>query len=193
MPRIPVHTTETAPEASRAALEAVAKRYGRVLNIHGEMAHSRALLHAYTGINRALSEHGHFDERVRETIALTVSAVDACTYCQSAHTVAALRAGFTDEQIIAIREGRIDFDDHLAGLAAVVREIAGNVGYVNDATWDAALRAGWSDTELADTFAYVLVNLCTNYFNHLVGTELDVPEAPAISAPRRSVAGATNN
>jgi hypothetical protein len=44
----------------------------------------------------------------------------------------------------------------------------------------AVLEAGWSDAELTETSAVVALNLFTNYFNHLVQTDLDLPAAPAI-------------
>ena len=44
----------------------------------------------------------------------------------------------------------------------------------------AALQAGWSDTELTELFAHVAVNMFTNYFNHYVQTEPDLPAAPGL-------------
>jgi alkylhydroperoxidase family enzyme len=102
--------------------------------------------------------------------------------CQSAHTVSAKAAGLSEEQTIAIRAGRIDFDDKLASIAEVARQIASATGTVSDEAWEAALAAGWGEHDLAETFAHVAVNLYTNYFNHFAGTELDLPEAPAVSA-----------
>jgi hypothetical protein len=37
MPRVPVHTVESAPEGSRDDLKALESRFGKVLNIFGEM------------------------------------------------------------------------------------------------------------------------------------------------------------
>ena len=54
------------------------------------------------------------------------------------------------------------------------------MGSVQDSTWQAALDAGWSDAELTETSAHVALNLFTNYFNHLVRTDLDLPAAPAL-------------
>ena len=181
MPRIPVHTIDSAPDGSTATLQALAKRTGKVLNIHGEMAHSPVVIAAYAGIADAIAEHGSFDARTREAIALAVGAVDSCHYCQSAHTISATRAGLTEEQTIAIRRGDDDFDDTLGALLAVVREATGNVGEVDDTTWKTALDAGWTETELTETFAHISANLFTNYFNHYVGTELDVPPAPELT------------
>ncbi|MEV0946910.1 carboxymuconolactone decarboxylase family protein [Rhodococcus sp. NPDC049939] len=182
MPRIPVHTTDSAPEGSSERLQVLAKKYGRVLNIHGEMAHSPVVIAAYCGIIDAIAQHGSFDARTREAIALAVGAVDCCEYCQSAHTMAGTRAGLTEEQTIAIRRGDDDFDDKLGAMLKVVREAAQKVGEVDDRTWNAALTAGWSEDELAEAFAHLAVNMFTNYFNHYVETELDVPPAPALKA-----------
>jgi AhpD family alkylhydroperoxidase len=180
MPRIPVHTLESAPEQSRDALKALEAKFQKVLNIHGEMAHSPVVLQAYAALQQVIGDHGTFDARTREAIALAVGSVDECTYCQSAHTVGGKAAGLTEEQTVAIRQGDVGFDGRLAALLAVTREAAANVGHVEDGTWQAALDAGWSDAELAELSVHVTLNLFTNYFNHLVGTELDLPPAPGL-------------
>ncbi len=179
MPRTPVHSVDTAPQESQERLRLLEKKFGKVLNIHGEMAHSPVVLAAYTAINAAIDEHGTFDARTREAIALAVGAVDDCSYCQAAHTMGGKAAGLSEEQTVAIRRGD-DFDPELGALLAVVREIAGDVGEVSDTTWDAAVTAGWTPEQLTEVFAHVAVNLYTNYFNHYVRTDLDVPAAPSL-------------
>jgi AhpD family alkylhydroperoxidase len=180
MPRIPVHTVDTAPEDSRDPLKVLEAKFGKVLNIHGEMAHSPVVLQSYAAVQNVIADYGTFDPRTREAIALAVGNVDHCRYCQSAHTVAGKAAGLSEEQTVAIRENRVDFDPKLAALLAVAREATGNVGEVDDATWQGALDAGWTDTELTELSVHVTLNLFTNYFNHMVGTELDLPAAPGL-------------
>ncbi len=68
----------------------------------------------------------------------------------------------------------------LAALLALVRESAGNVGSVQDSTWQAALDAGWSDTELTEVSVYIAFNLFTNHFAHMVETDLDLPAASGL-------------
>lgn len=182
MPRIPVHTIATAPPQSRDTLAAISKRMGKTLNIHAGMAHSPVVLATYAGMSEAIREHGTFDARTRETIALAVGNENDCHYCQSAHTVSAKAAGLSEEQTVAIRAGQIDFDDKLASIAEVARQIASSTGTVSEEAWAAAIAAGWSEQQLAEAFAHVAVNLYTNYFNHYAGTELDLPEAPPVSA-----------
>ena len=180
MARIPVHTLDTAPEPSRDALKGLEAKFGKVLNIHGGMAHAPVVINAYVALQGAISDHGTFDAATREAIALVVANVDECTYCQSAHTAGAKQAGFSQDQTIAIRAGRVDFDDRLAALLSLVRQSASNLGRVEDQTWQAALDAGWTDSELTEASVHIALNLFTNHFNHLVETDLDVPEAPAL-------------
>lgn len=180
MPRIPVHTVADAPENSRDELKALEAKMGKVLNIHGEMAHAPVVLQSYVALQSVIADYGTFDTATREAIALVVGNVDRCDYCQSAHTLSAKRAGLSTEQTVAIREGRVDFDPKLAALLTLVRESTADLGNVSDQVWQAALDAGWSDVELTEVSAHIALNLFTNHFNHLVQTELDVPAAPGL-------------
>jgi AhpD family alkylhydroperoxidase len=153
---------------------------GRLLNIHAEMAHAPVVLAAYQGIQTAIAKHGSFDAKTREAIALAVAAENGCAYCQSAHTAGGQAAGWSLEETVAIREGTAQPGPKIASLLAVAREITGSTGYVTDAAWQAAQDAGWSDTELAELFAHVTVNMFTNYFNHYARTEADLPAAPGL-------------
>jgi AhpD family alkylhydroperoxidase len=179
MTRIPVHTVDSAPEGSRDALKALEARFGKLLNIHGAMAHSPAVLQTYLAIQGVLQDTGTFDGRTREAIALAVANVDECSYCQAAHTAGGKAAGLSAQEMLGIRRGQVD-DPKLAALLTLVREQTGNVGTVQDSTWQAALDAGWTDAELTETSAHVALNLFTNYFNHLVHTDLDLPAAPSL-------------
>jgi len=179
MPRIPVHTVESAPEASRDALKTLGAKYGQVLNIHGEMAHSPAVLHAYRALQDVLREHATIDAKTREAIALAVGNEDNCAYCQAAHTGGGKAAGLTDDEMLAVRRGKAE-DHKLDALLALAREFTANVGNTSDQTWQTALDAGWSKEQLTELTTHVTLNLMTNYFNHHVRTELDMPEAPAV-------------
>ncbi|MDP9115874.1 MAG: carboxymuconolactone decarboxylase family protein [Actinomycetota bacterium] len=181
MSRIPVQTIETAPEQARPTLERLARRAGKPLNIHGEMAHAPVGLAAYAGLTGALAKDSSFDARTRRAIALAAGAHDSCDYFQAAHTPAAITSRLSEAQTVAIRRGRVDFDPKLAALLTLVREAAANVGHVSDVTWQAAQRAGWGDLELSEAFAHPAAHLFTNYFNHHARTDLDVPAASALT------------
>jgi AhpD family alkylhydroperoxidase len=124
MTRIPVHTVDSAPEGSRDALKALEAKFGKVLNIHGAMAHSPAVLETYAAIQTVLQDTGTFDARTREAIALAVANVDDCSYCQAAHTAGGKAAGLSQQQTVDIRRGQVD-EPELGALLTLVREQAG--------------------------------------------------------------------
>lgn len=181
MSRIPAQSLDTAPEQTRPTLERLARRSGKLLNIHAEMAHAPVVLAAYAAMTEALAKESSFDARTREAIALAVGAQDGCDYCQAAHTPAAIKSGLSEAETIAIRRGDLAFDPKLAALLALVREAAANVGAVSDVTWKTAQQEGWSDVELSEAFAHLAANLFTNFFNHYARTDLDVPAAPPLA------------
>lgn len=181
MPRVPAHSLETAPEQSRDALEAIQAKFGRIGNLHGHMAHAPAVIQGYVALRKAIDTYSVIDPATREAIALAVAAVDGCDYCQSAHTFAGMRLGFSEEQTVKLRDGDVGWDDKLAALIKLVQEIAGDLGEVSDATWQAALDAGWTDVELTEAGVHVAINLFTNYFNHMVQTDLDMKPAPGLA------------
>lgn len=76
--RILVHTVESAPEGSRDALKLLHAKFGRVLNIHGAMAPSPAVLQTYVAMQSVLADIGTLDARTREVVALAVANVDDC-------------------------------------------------------------------------------------------------------------------
>lgn len=143
------------------------------------MAHAPAVINGLGALGQAIEEHSTLDRTAREAIALAVAAANHCDYCQAAHTMAGKAAGLTEEQTIQVRRGQVD-DGKLDTLARVAREATENTGTVADATWQAAFAAGWSDTELADAFAAITLNIATSYFTHYAGTELDLPPAPPL-------------
>jgi hypothetical protein len=76
MSRIPTHTVEDAPEASRPLLQKIAQSSptGRPLNVHAQMAHSPAVLSAYTSLRAVIAEHGALDPKVSWALNLATAA-----------------------------------------------------------------------------------------------------------------------
>jgi alkylhydroperoxidase family enzyme len=106
--------------------------------------------------------------------------VDDCGYCQAAHTAGGKAAGLTDEQMREACAGSPGLPDRLGVLVAIARAYAANAGEVSDDLRERGRDLGWSDAELAEVAIHVTVKLLTNYFNNLVDTELDFPEAPEL-------------
>lgn len=177
MTRIPSHTVEDAPEASRALLQEMIQfsPTGRPLNMHAQMAHSPAVLEAYVSLRRATAGLGTLDPAVRAALMLASAAAAENRYAVAVLSALALRSGWRQDQVDALRDGKDLGDEPADVLIGLVREAAAGQGRVSDVTWASALAAGWNDEQLAEAFCYLGLAVFTAYFLNYAGTELDLP------------------
>jgi fumarylacetoacetate (FAA) hydrolase family protein len=179
MSRIPAHTVDDAPQACRGLLEHVIQfsPTGRPLNLHAQMAHSPAVFVAYTSLRAATAEHGTVGPQLSAALMLAAGGAVGNEYVAGITSRLARLAGWTDEQVAALRVGSATGDDRIDAIAGLVREAAANRGKVAGTTWSRALDAGWNDEQLAEAFAYLGLALFTAYFLNYAETDLDVPVA----------------
>ena len=178
MPRLKaIGTTEADPKA-KALLEGVQKRMGITPNTMRTMANSPAVLEAYLGFGNALRA-GVLSAKLREQIALTVSELNGCQYCLSAHSALGKMAGLGDEEIADSRRG-VSPDRKTEAVLRFARKVVSERGWVSDDDMATARAAGTSDAEISEIVAHVAVNIFSNYFNHVAQTELDFPEVEAM-------------
>ncbi len=180
MPRIQPVNRDTAPPATAELLAGVQKKLGLVPNIIATMAQSTAAANAYLGFSQALST-GTLPARLREQIALVVRETNGCRYCVSAHTALGKKAGLSEQETCDAR--RATASDEKESLALqFARQIVANRGVVADEDVERVRQAGYTDGEIAEIVANVALNMFTNYFNHVAGTEVDFPVAPELAA-----------
>ena len=181
MARVTLHDLDSVPAHSADALEKHTDRMGgKTLNIFAAMANSPTVLNLYTAMEDLLAERSTLDGSTREALHLTVANANDCGYCQAAYTMTAKREGFSDDQALQIRRGEVDGDAKLSALLRIAREAATTQGEVSDQAWDAAIDAGWDEAAILDAYSEVIRTTLTNWFNHLVHTDQDLPEAPSL-------------
>jgi hypothetical protein len=175
--RIPGHTIADAPAASRPLLESVVRSSPtrKLLNLHAQMAHSPAVLAAYTSIRQATTAHGTLGPPVRAALMLATAAVSHSPYAEAVTSQLAVRAGWSPAQVTCLRDGQSLGDDRLDSLIRLVREAAVRAGRVADPTWRQAAACGWSSQDLAEVFAYLALTVFTAYFLNYAQTPLDLP------------------
>jgi hypothetical protein len=175
MNRIPVHTVEDAPAASRPLLQEIARSSptGRPLNVHAQMAHSPAVLAAYASLRAVTAEHGTLGPKVSWALNLATAATVGNDYMIGIASRFARVSGWTVAQIGALRTGTPTGDARIDVLADLVREAARHAGKVGDATWKAARQAGWSDEHLTEAFAFLGLTVFTGYFLNYAQTDAD--------------------
>jgi uncharacterized peroxidase-related enzyme len=174
MPNInPVDADRAGPAAD--IVEAVKAKVGRVPNIFATMARSPAVLEGFLAFNGAL-DSGLLSPALREQIALAVAGANGCNYCASAHTAVARGAGVDRVEAALNLDGtatepRTDAVLKFAGAVVASRgRLAESAGTLNKLR-----NAGVSDPEIVEILAHIGLNLFTNYFNHVVETEIDFP------------------
>jgi len=176
MPRLKVVDPSRAEGPVKGMLDGVQAKMGRVPNIFKGMANSPAVLGAYFAFNEALGG-ATLPAAVREQIALAVAQDNACDYCLAAHTAMGRMQGLSDEDMAQARHGKAR-DRRAAAAVTLARKIAQARGDLTDADVAHARRDGLDDAALAEVVAVTCLNIFTNYFNHLNGTEVDFPPAP---------------
>ncbi|TAJ08406.1 MAG: carboxymuconolactone decarboxylase family protein [Nitrospirae bacterium] len=167
-----IHTKETAPEASRATLDATAKQYGFLPNLFGVLAESPAAVQAYAAINKAL-EQSTLSPVEQQVVALTVSTTNDCAYCVGAHSTVAHMVHMPQDVLAALREQRPLPDKKLDALRTLVLSIMDHRGWVPEGDLERFTAAGYTGRHVLDVITLLALKTLSNYVNHIVQTPLD--------------------
>jgi uncharacterized peroxidase-related enzyme len=168
MSRISVLTDEQTPHAARPMLDGVKKAFGMVPNVFKVLAHSPATLNTYLQFNQA-NEGTSLTAKQRETVALATSQYNTCEYCTAVHALLGAKAGLTDQEVHAARDGSLD------AYAVFAREVTASRGQVSDGVLASARAAGLTDAVLVEIIAQVTLLTFTNLLNNVAKTTLDFP------------------
>lgn len=171
--RINAIQNNEATGAAKELLDAVQAKLGMTPNLMKTLAHSPAVLGGYLGLNEALSST--LTAKQREQVAIAVANANGCRYCLSAHSAIGKGAGLSAEEISSAREARSG-DPKSQAVLKLATEIVEKRGSISDEELAAARAAGLSDAEITEVVGNVALNVLTNYFNNVAGTEIDFPE-----------------
>lgn len=171
MPRIQPNPNPNAK--SQEMLGKIKQKLGSVPNIFATFAHSSAVLGFYLGASGALAESS-ISGAVREQIALTVAGANNCDYCASAHTALGKMQKLGEGELLNNLSAK-SADSKVQAALTFARKIVDLRGNVSDNDVKAVHSAGYSDAEIIEIVAIVAINIFTNYFNHVAGTNIDFP------------------
>lgn len=180
MPRLNAIDPATATGKTKELLDGVQKKLGSTPNIFRTFANSPAVLEGYLSFSGALGQ-GVLSAKVREQIALIVGQTNSCDYCLAAHSTIGKMVGLGEDELLAARQGDAQ-DPQTAAILRFARKLVTDRGNVSDQDTQGLRAAGLGDAEISEIVANVALNLFTNYFNHVAGTEVDFPAAPEVQA-----------
>jgi len=173
MSRIQPVSYEESTGKVKEQLAGVRQKLGMIPNMISTMAQSPAVLEAYLNLSDSLGR-GALNAKLREQIALITAEVNGCGYCASAHTAIGKMVGLDEASILAARKGHSS-DARADAALQFARTVIVNRGEIADADLQAVKHAGFSDGEIGEIICNVALNIFTNYFNQIAGTEIDFP------------------
>jgi uncharacterized peroxidase-related enzyme len=136
------------------------------------IANSPAVLKGWMDLSGALAG-GALPAAVRERLALATAEYNRCTYCLSAHTFLAKNVAKLDDDEIERARHAESADPHVDALLALSDAIARGRGTIDETAIKTARAAGVTDAEIAEVIGNLALNILTNYFNIVVGTETE--------------------
>jgi uncharacterized peroxidase-related enzyme len=169
-----------ADSSINGTLDAINAKLGGVPNLFLTLAHAPVALNAYVQLADVAAK-GKLNAKQREQIALAVGEANDCGYCLAAHSAIGKLVGLTPVQIVAAREAKAETARD-AALLQLARSIVGNRGHVPTVELDAFKAAGFADADVLEVLVNVLLNIYTNYTNHIARTEIDFPAAERLAA-----------
>lgn len=174
MPTFPVHTLDTAPEASRPSLEGLQQAFGMIPNIAGAMATSPVLIGSLVSLF-AKVHGGSFTETQIQVILLTDAVTNASSWAVAFHTALALEQGIDSDDVESIRNGRNPKDSRLSALSTLARMMIEQRGRLTGADIDRFLAAGFTQEHLLEVIAAVAASTITNYTASITQPPLEAP------------------
>lgn len=139
----PDHTIESAPAASRPAMEATAKQMGYLPAAVARLASSPELLNGFLKMT-ALFDTTTLEPVAREVAIFTVVTRNTCHVCIAIHTAKLTALGADPDLIAALREAKPVPDERLAAVQAFTLDVLDAAGAVPDDSLEAFLAQGYT-------------------------------------------------
>jgi uncharacterized peroxidase-related enzyme len=182
--QLTIHTTDTAPEASREMLAKSQARYKFIPNLHGIMAGAPVMYEAYQAIGQIYAKSG-MSVLERQVVLQSINFENECHYCLAAHSMIATAEKMPPEILEALREGRPLADPKLEALRTFAARMTRERGWLPPQEIQAFYEAGYSEATLLEVIVAVAYKVMSNYINHVAETPLDPAFQPYAWTPPR--------
>lgn len=174
MPGYRIHTIETAPEASRNALQKLQANFGLIPNLAATMAESPTLVNGFVGaLVNFLS--GTFCAAERQVLLLTNAVTNRSAWAVSFHSTAALREGVDNAIVQSIRDGRVVDHARFSALSMLSRKSIENRGHLTETDITSFTDAGFSRDQVLEVLAGIAVSTMANFAGNITHPILEAP------------------
>ena len=171
-----VPTRAEVSENNQEIFDNLQKALGFVPNLYATIAYSNNGLERFLSYQNAKTS---LSNKEKEAVNLIVSQVNNCIYCQSAHLVLGKMNGFSDEQLLDIRNAK-SVDPKLDALVKLAAEITQTRGNANENLVAAFFAQGYTNENLVDLILQISDKTAMNYLHNLTKVPVDFPLAAAL-------------
>lgn len=160
------------PEKDQA-LKDISKMFGGLIpNFHKVLANSRAVVLAFEAMRRHLQKT-KLRAIEREIVSVEVSRRTKCHYCMSAHSMFARQMKMSQEDILAMREGRPMSNPRHALVQRAAKRLWDTQGRLSEEEIKTFNDEGLSVPELFEVIAVIGWYVTSTLSNNLARTEVD--------------------
>lgn len=186
MPRLPLQTLETAPEASRPLVERAIANNGYLPHLIGVLANAPVALETYLTVS-GINARASLSLAEREVVQITAARIHGCDFCIAGHTAIALKkAGLARPLVHLLQQGQPTGDARLDAVATFAQAVIATRGAVPDAALRAFVDAGYSDAQALEVVLGISLATLCNFANSLAQSPINpelLPFAPGALAP----------
>ncbi|MWJ28811.1 carboxymuconolactone decarboxylase family protein [Halomonas sp. ZH2S] len=167
-------TLDNADAKAKPLLEKANAKLGFVPNMYQAMAKAPGVLDTYLHGYELFREESGFSPPEQEVVFLTISRLNGCSYCMSAHSMLGEKVSQVPSEVIkALRNDQPIPDERLAALSQFTQVIFDTRGKPNNADVKAFLEAGFEEQHVMQIVLAMAVKTLSNYSNHINHPELD--------------------
>ena len=173
MTRLPLHTLETAPEASQTLVQQARNNNGFLPNLIGILANAPVALETYftvSGINARAS----LNLAEREVVRITAARLHGCEFCVAGHTAVALKKAQLDKATVQqLQLGGSTGNPRLDAVARFTAEVIASRGNVGDGALADFVAAGFEPAQALEVVLGVSLATLCNFANVFARTPLN--------------------
>jgi AhpD family alkylhydroperoxidase len=168
----PIHSTESAPERSKPALEQLQQAFGFIPNLVGAISNSPVLTNSLVGLFQNV-HGGSFTEAEIQTLLLTNAVTNSCPWAVAFHTALALKEGLNPADVEAIRERRLPANKRYAALSRLAQTLIDQRGQLSNEDLTAFIESGFEQNLALEVVAVVAASTITNYAGNITRPPLE--------------------
>ncbi len=177
MARIKPVEKEEASDEIKLIYRDIEAAFGMVPNLFKTYAHFPALLRVNWEKTKTLMMGGELPRELKESIAVVVSAANACDYCVAAHSMALAMMGFSKEKIdVLIRNiEKSEMSQKDQKILQYVRKATLTPHKITDRETNELKSLGLTDSQLLEILGVMELFTGYNKFLDALSVEIDFP------------------